>query len=217
MKHVEDILLVRATYVYVCRTIKGGINKFVDYWDIYSPVVSQQTIHLIFTLAIVKNWHIHSIAFVVAFPQADIKADIFKKFPTVTYDFTIPDLSSPSDRLFKCYKLLKHLYGFKDADRAWNHYLCSCLLQQGWKQSPIDECVFVKKGVLLILYVDDVCIISPSKNLINHEIKSLQNNHDLKDDGELQYYLGTRFNCHTYGSVTLTQPRMIDRILTIVD
>ena len=67
------------------------------------------------------------------FSQADIKTDIFKKFPTVTYDFTIPDLPSPSDRVFKCYKLLKHLYGFKDADRAWNHYLCSYLLQQGWK------------------------------------------------------------------------------------
>ena len=51
--------------------------KFVDYWNTYSPIVSWQTIHLVFTLAIVNNWHIHSIDFVMAFPQADVRTDIY--------------------------------------------------------------------------------------------------------------------------------------------
>ena len=182
----------------------------------YSPVVLWQTIRLIFTLAIVNNWHIHSIDFVLAFPQADIQTDIYMKSPPVPYDFTIPDLPSPSDRLFKCYKLLKNLYGLKDAGRTWNHHLRSGLLQRGWKQSPIDECLFVKKGLILILYVDDACIVSPSTTLIRKEITSLKTDYALTDDGELQDYLGTRFNRHHDGSVTLTQPRMIDRLLTIV-
>ena len=151
------------------RLCAGGHRsvEFVDYWDTYSPVVSWQTIRLIFTLAIVNNWHIHSIDFVLAFPQADIQTYIYMKSHPVPYDFTIPDLPSPSDRLFKCYKLLKNLYGLKDAGRTWNHHLRSGLLQRGWKQSPIDECLFVKKGLLLILYVDDACIISPSTTLIH--------------------------------------------------
>ena len=190
--------------------------KFVDYWDTYSPVVSWQTICLIFTLTIVNNWHIHSINFFLAFPQADIKTDIYIKSPTVPYEFTIPDLPSPSDRLFKCYKLLKNLYGLKDVGRTWNHPLCSGLLQRGWKKLPIDEYLFFKQGLLLILYADDACIISPFTTLINHEIKSLQKDYDLTDDGILQNYLGARFDCHANGSVTLTQPRMIDRLITIV-
>jgi len=115
------------------RLCAGGHRsvEFVDYWDTYYPVVSWQTIRLIFTLAIVNNWHIHSINFVLAFPQADIQTDIYMKSPPVPYDFTIPDLPSPSDRLFKCYKLLKKLYGLKDAGRTWNHHLRSGLLQRG--------------------------------------------------------------------------------------
>ena len=61
------------------RLCAGGHRsvEFVDYWDTYSPVVAWQTIRLVFTLAIVNQWHIHSIDFVLAFPQADIKTDIF--------------------------------------------------------------------------------------------------------------------------------------------
>ena len=111
---------------------------------------------------------------------------------------------------------MKNLYGLKDVGRTWNHHLRSGLLQQGWKQSHIDECLFVKQGILLILYVDDACIISPSKTLTHHEIKSLQNSYDLTDDGELQDCLGNRFDFHADGSVTLTPPWMIDRLLTII-
>ena len=48
------------------------------------------------------------------------------------------------------------------------------------------------------------------------EIISLQSDYDLTDDGELQDYLGTRFDRSSDGFVTLTQPRMINRVLEIV-
>ena len=42
------------------RLCAGGhrSTEFVDYWDTYSPVVSWQTIRLVFTLAIINNWYI---------------------------------------------------------------------------------------------------------------------------------------------------------------
>ena len=97
----------------------------------YSPVVSWQTIRLVFVLAIVNNWHIHSIDFVMAFPQADIKTDIYMQPPRVPSNFTIPDLPLPNDRFSKVYKLLKNLYGLKDAGQTWNHHLRSGLLKRG--------------------------------------------------------------------------------------
>ena len=75
--------------------------EFVDYWDTYSPVVSWQTIRLIFILAIVNDWHIQSIDFVLAFPQADVKTDIYMQPPKVPFDFKIPDLPQLSDRFNK--------------------------------------------------------------------------------------------------------------------
>ena len=49
--------------------------------------------------------------------------------------------------------------------------------------------LFVKQGLRLILYVD-ACIISLYKHNILSEIKSLQKDYDITDEGEL--YLGTR-------------------------
>ena len=148
---------------------EDGVHRsveFIDYWDTYSPVVSWQTIRLIFVIALVNNWHIHSIDFVLAYPQADIKTDIYMQPPKVPSQFPIPDLPHKYDRFTKIYKLIKILYGLKDAGRTWNHHLRKGLIKRGWKQSPIDECLFIKQGVILILYVDDACIISHSKSKI---------------------------------------------------
>ena len=56
---------------------------------------------------------------------------------------------------------------------------------------------------MLILYVDDACLISPSNEQIDKEIKSLQNDSNLTDDGELSDYLGTRFTKQSDGTVGL--------------
>ena len=76
--------------------------------------------------------------------------------------------------------------------------------------------LFTKKGLIFILYVDDVCVISHSKHAITNKISSLKRNFDLANDGELQDYLGTSFDFYPEGSVTLTQPCMVDRVIEIV-
>lgn len=203
---------------YKARLCAGGHRSipFVDYWSTYSPVVSWNTIRLVFTLAIINQWHIRSIDFVLAYPQADIGTDIYMRPPKVPADFTIPDLSKYTDRFKKVYKLVKNLYGLKDAGRTWNLHLHQGLVKRSWKQLSSDECLYVKDGMLLIIYVDDACIICPDNAKIDQEIKSLQKDYELTDDGELLDYLGTRFDRNSDGSVLLTQPRMVDRIMKLV-
>ena len=58
-------------------------------------------------------------------------------------------------------------------------------------------------------------IIFPYKHKIDAEIKPLQQDYDLTDDGYLKDYLGTRFERHKDGSVTLTQPRTMERVFNI--
>jgi hypothetical protein len=53
-------------------------------------------------------------------------------------------------------------------------------------------------------------------NDIDKEIKSLQTEFALTDDGELTDYLGTRFTRNKDGTIELTQPRLIERVLGIV-
>ena len=75
--------------------------------------------------------------------------------------------------------------------------------------------MFTKVGIILIVYVDDAILISPSQGRIQREIQSLQQSYDLTDDGQLKDYLGTRFVQQNDGSIELTMPKMIDRILNI--
>ena len=110
----------------------------------------------------------------MAYPQANIKTEIYMKPPTVPHNFVIPDLPQLSDIFTHVYKLLKNLYGLKDTGKTWNDFLKKGLLKRGWVQSSIDGCLFTKNGMLLILYIDDVCFISPHKHKIDAEIKSLQ-------------------------------------------
>jgi len=200
------------------RLCAGGHKSIegIDYWDTYSPVVSWSTVRLLVTSALIKGWHMESIDFVLAFPQAPVKTDIFMKPPKVPRDFVIPDLPNFTDRFQNVYQLIKNLYGLKDAGRTWYQYLRKGLLKRGWIQSEIDTCVFTKKGIILVLYVDDGILISPSKVLIESELKSLKESFMLTEEGELKDYLGTRFIQRKDGGVELQQPMMIQRILSMV-
>ena len=109
------------------------IHKNVDYWATYSPVVSWSTVCLILVLALINNWTMRSINFVMAFHQADTKTDIYMKPPTVPSDFVIPDLPKCMDRFTHVYKLIKNLYGLKYAGRTWHEFLRKGLLERNWK------------------------------------------------------------------------------------
>ena len=63
--------------------------------------------HLIFILTIANDYHIQSIHFVLAFPQADIQADIYKQPPIAPTHFNIPDLPLYPDRFTKVYTLIE--------------------------------------------------------------------------------------------------------------
>ena len=60
--------------------------------DTYSPVVSWITVLLIIVFAILNYWHMEPIDFVLAFPQAPIKTNIYMKPPKVLSGFSIPEL-----------------------------------------------------------------------------------------------------------------------------
>ena len=200
------------------RLCAGGHKQLfgVDYWDTYSPVVSWSTVRLILTTSLIMDWHMEAVDFVLAYPQAPVQTDIFMKPPKVPQGFTIPDMPTPADRFSKVYKLIKNLYGLKDAGRTWHQFLRAGLLKRGWKQSQVDECLFTKNGVILILYVDDAILIHKDKNMVSDEIKSLSESFTLTSEGEVCDYLGVRFVRKPDGSIVLSQPRLIERVCKLV-
>ena len=82
------------------RLCAGGHRSIesIDYWVTYSPVLSWSTVRLMIVLAILNDWHMESIDFVLAFLQARIETDIYMRQPKVPSGFSIPNLTTFSDR-----------------------------------------------------------------------------------------------------------------------
>nr|GEZ36736.1 hypothetical protein [Tanacetum cinerariifolium] len=65
----------------------------------------------------------------------------------------------------KVYKVVKALYGLRQAPRAWYETLATYLLENGFQRGKIDQTLFIKKqqkDILLVqIYVDDIVFEKP--------------------------------------------------------
>lgn len=111
----------------------------------------------------------------------------------------------------------KALYGLKQAPRAWFEKFSSTIQSLGFKSSDYDSGLFTRTTVggtiLLLLYVDDMIIIGSDGVGISELQKSLRSNFEMKDLGDLHYFLGLeviRDSCGIY----LCQSKYISDLLT---
>ena len=75
----------------------------------------------------------------------------------------------------------------------WNKYLHKGLLQIGFQQSMVEECIYYSRNTIMLCYVDNTILIDPEDKLIDDVIQELQDlNYDLTDEGNLKDYLGIR-------------------------
>ena len=72
-------------------------------------------------------------------------------------------------------KIKKNLYGGKNAGKIWFDHLKSMLENIGFTQSQADSCVFYRKGVIFVFYVDNGLISARNSKDIDKFIKDLRN------------------------------------------
>ncbi|KAA3468768.1 retrovirus-related Pol polyprotein from transposon TNT 1-94 [Gossypium australe] len=94
----------------------------------------------------------------------------------------------------KMCRMLKSLYGLKQAYRQWNLKLTEALMQGGYIQRKYDYSLFSKRQggniVILLVYVDDLLIIRSDIGMINELKKVMHQNFKMKDLGALKYFFG---------------------------
>ncbi|CAN6563652.1 unnamed protein product [Malus baccata var. baccata] len=117
-------------------------------------------------------------------------------------------------------ELNKSLYGLKQAPRAWNERFTSYLLGLGFQSSFADHSLFVKHNgagtVVLLLYVDDIILTCSSSTLIDDVIVELTKEFDMKDLGQLSYFLGLQVSYQS-GGLFVSQSKYIKDLLNKVD
>jgi hypothetical protein len=90
-------------------------------------------------------------------------------------------------------RLKKTLYGLKQAPRAWLDKIGQYLVTSGFQTSNADFSLYVKKInhgiVVIVIYVDDLIITGDSDADILDLNKLLKQKFEMKDLGELRYFL----------------------------
>jgi hypothetical protein len=120
----------------------------MNYFKTYAPVVMWFAICRKILFGINFCWSFHQVKFDMAYPQAPIETDIYIELPQGIQVAT----SNAKDHVSK---LLKNIYGQKQAGWVWNSFLVDKLTSIGFQPSAIDTCVFFRGKIIFMVYVDD--------------------------------------------------------------
>lgn len=189
-----------------------------DYWETYAPVVSWPTIRLTLLLSTILGLKSHQVDYTQAFPQADLEDPVFMRLPQgwhLTNDGTLqPHPDSRYNDTTHFIKLQKNLYGCKQAARNWFQFLKQGILAQGFHQSQIDPCLFLRPDCMMIIYTDDCLIFAQEDSTIDTLINALSKSYLLEDQGNVQDYLGIRITTDPSSkTITMLQTGLIESII----
>ena len=188
--------------------LHGGMQEYgVNYYKTHAPVVTWFAIWLMIVFSILFNCAMRQIDFVMAFPQAPIEMDMYMELPKGIETRH----GNSKDHVLK---LLQNIYGQKQAGRVWNHHLTAKLLEVGFTQSLIDDCVFYSGDTIFIVYVDDRIFIGDNDNQIMAIISQLQGlGLKIEDQGHPADYIGVNIKRFKGGGIEFTQQALIDSII----
>jgi Reverse transcriptase (RNA-dependent DNA polymerase) len=134
----------------------------------------------------------------------------------------VSELFGPQSGTDKVLHLLKSLYSLCHAPRTFFRKLKASLEEHQWEQSEIDPCLFLKTGMMFVVYVDDTVFASSIIDDLEQEITSLGINSSvqrhtftLQNEGEVCAFLGVHIKKLSHNKFILTQSGLIDKVLSV--
>jgi hypothetical protein len=164
-----------------CRWVVRGFTQEegIDYDETFASVVKPMSYKALLAIAAALDLEIEQMDVKTAFLYGYIDHEIYVEQPHHMIDGTT-----------KVCKLRKALYGLKQAPRIWYQTLTNFLRNLGFEPINADFGIFVRSGVYIAVYVDDLLIIGPSIAEIKKIKRSLRNRFQMTDLGPCSYYLG---------------------------
>jgi hypothetical protein len=164
-----------------------------NYFETYAPVVTWFAIRLMIIFSIIFSWALCQVAFVMAYPQAQIKMDIYMELPQGIQ-------TAHGNSKNHVLKLGKNIYGQIQTGCEWNLYLVDELMSIGLIPSQIDGCMFFRNDIIFMVYVDDGIFLVSNDSQLQAVIKKIQAlGLNIEDQGRPADYVGVNIKIQRDG------------------
>ena len=189
---------------------KGYTQKEgVDYEETFSPIAMVKSIRILLSIVVSLDYEIW---------QMDVKTDFLNGYLEESIYMMQPEGFMAKGQQQKVYKLLRSIYGLKQASRSWNLRFDETIKTYGFKQNVDEPCVYKhikeKNVVFLVLYVDDILLVGNDVETLSNVKKWLVKQFQMKDLGEASYILGIQIiRDRKNNLLALSQESYIDKVL----
>ena len=167
---------LKARLVYRGDLQVEGVNFDAD--ALYAPVMDRTSMRMLLAIGAAYRAYIHTLDVNLAFLYGNMPDELYMRPPA---GIKLPD--------GKVWRILKSLYGTRQAPAIWYSVLSSWFKSEGFTPSPSDACVFIKKCGASFIYVgvhvDDCLVVTNSLELLTEFKKSISARFSMKDLGEL--------------------------------
>jgi hypothetical protein len=179
-----------------------------DYNETFAPVARKDTVRALLAVAAAEDYELKQLDVETAFLNGDLEEEIYMRAPP---GFELP----PGCNVIR---LLKAIYGLKQASRVWNQRLHKSFTALGLVRSDADACLYVRRTVLNILIValivDDMIVATDSLEEFYNLRRGLEKEYGIEDKGDLRWCLGILIQRDRAArTITLSQERYIQDML----
>lgn len=183
---------------------KGYTQTYsIDYQETFAPMAKINTVRVLLSLEANLDWFLHQLDVKNPFLNGELMEEVYMDLP--------PGFDEGS-KGGKVSKLKKSLYGLKQSPKAWFDCFSKAMQKRGFRQAQADHTLFhkhrSKKTTILIVYVDDIILIGDDKEEIERLKKDLASEFEMKDLGNLRYFLGMEFARNRLG-ITISQRKYV--------
>jgi hypothetical protein len=198
VKRPQGVNVISTKWVYTIKTdSRGNVERFkarlvargfsqsygADYTDTFAPTVRMDTLRIFFAMVAKEDLACIHIDIKNAFTESKLKEELYMDAPK-----GMPVAKG------NVLRLLRSLYGLKQAARDWNLLLKRKLLTMGFVQSLAEPCLFTNltTGVKLLVYVDDIAAAAKNQSSLDSFYKTLCSHFRAKNLGAIEKILGMR-------------------------
>ena len=194
------------------RLVARGFQQVegLDYTETFAPVIKFTTIRLLLALVSYFDLELHQMDVVTAFLNGDLDEDIYMEQPEGCIDKTKSD---------SVCKLLKAIYGLKQAHRQWHSKIVAFLIAElGFTTTRSDPCLYIRRQnnviMIIALYVDDLLLAGSDLDAIVWMKNELNRRFEMKDLGEAKTCIGLEIDRNRSKNIlTVTQSKYAHAVL----